>query len=943
MDCNGQRFWLLADAGHWRWREHARWDAGCRALCLASERSLPEPAQPAAAHAAANSALEVVPRTVDADDGVAYWHAGSSAVVARSHLPGEAVRLPLAEAPSDIVVGWDGVLYAIVAGSIRLHDLRGRWSDVNVGAAGFAPWRAAADPDGGLWVLERASGRLARLRGMPMTVGPFGGYAGTTFRPDPENCHEPELEPLADPAWPAGERPVALALHRERGLALLSWADTDGHARLRFWDARTSRLGAPFDLEGARYAYALDFVDEAGQTRAVVRIPDRNDAPAFVVDSDDADGDAPVPLQPCGDIYPLAAEAIEAPFAHRLDGPPRYPIALDAPVAGLPARGVESLHRLSLSNLARHGEARHFRDDGSAPHLIDSGAQQTVWHRLYAEALLPARAGFIAWCAATTEPQPPEIDDVDAWLPHRFGDVPGDIAIDAAHAPRAAWESAPSELPHHSGLAPWPREAQRAGLWSVLVQDSRRRVRRLVGRYLWLRLELFGDGLVGPEIAAMRAWGSRFSYRDHYLPRLYHEDHHGVPALLPGEAIARLAPSHGGTLDDGGTASGTLLQQLRDGGVDVGDANRIAVIEDGRRWLLRDAASQRAWRLRADGDAPASTTAIEVYRPQATPADFLERLLCNFEGVLTPLEERIASAHLLSDPTTVPEPQLDWLGSWVGVAFDPALPQARRRAWLRHAPQLARDHGTRRGLELALEIASDGGVSGGEIVVIEDFRLRRLLATLLGVDLNEANDPLLPGLIVSGNSVVGDTLVLGEEATGEEGTLRAELMALFRNEVATQAENDAVREFHGRLAHRATVLVHQQVSPTDLGLLRRIVELETPAHTQVRVVAATWPFLVGLASLVGIDSYLGRRPPRRPARVDVSTAGGGDFVQGSASLDPRVSGASAAVPTDPPTADAGDDMQVRSGLSFDLDGSRSQAAPGRRIDSYVWRRLPPSG
>src|SRR5262245_63002494 len=105
MDANGLRFWLLADARHWRARSHALWDDKCRVLRLPSERTLPAPADPMAALAAATSALEAIPRAVDVQGTVAYWNAAANAVVARSHLPGEAVTLALAAAPSDMLVG----------------------------------------------------------------------------------------------------------------------------------------------------------------------------------------------------------------------------------------------------------------------------------------------------------------------------------------------------------------------------------------------------------------------------------------------------------------------------------------------------------------------------------------------------------------------------------------------------------------------------------------------------------------------------------------------------------------------------------------------------------------------------------------------------------------------------------------------------------------------
>ena len=94
----------------------------------------------------------------------------------------------------------------------------------------------------------------------------------------------------------------------------------------------------------------------------------------------------------------------------------------------------------------------------------------------------------------------------------------------------------------------------------------------------------------------------------------------------------------------------------------------------------------------------------------------------------------------------------------------------------------------------------------------------------------------------------------------------------------------------------------------------------------MQVATATWPLLVGIASLVGVDTYLGPPRERIAARLGVSSLGNGDYVLGVGSLDPRLSGALSPLPLVPPVADAGPDMAVAHGRSFVLDGSGSSAA-----------------
>lgn len=846
MDSNGLKFWLLADAHHWAVAGEPpalEYDDSRRALRLARQRREETISEN---RSVAEARLEFVPQTRDRMGNRAWYDAEWNRIVASGPDGTPVPVYRLVDDPStdvtltDIALGDDGVLYMAVDGNILMHDRRERWRDVVVTAEDFQAWRLAAIPGGGAWVLDRSNRKLARLAGYPLSDRAYKPYAAGVIRPCRENANPPRLTVMEDVVWPLEEQLVGLACSLQGELALLSWLAT-GDCQLRRMNEHYL-LTEPLTLLGSETPYSIAWVSnellavlltgtDIGEAAEL-----RNEARVYRV------ARAKGRQWPLGDLYPLKRDYSFGPFIHGSDYPPHYPAFSTS----------HALHKISFPFFTRLGEAAN---SIPAVSFMDSGEVDTVWHRLYLEAVIPRGCGVRFWLAASNERLThSEIESRD-WFEHRFGERYQQGG--RSELPVGAWESQASELPHHPGLLPCEREPGHKGLFSVLIQRAGRKVRSLSGRYLHVKLELTGPGNATPELYAVRAYNSRFSYVEHYLPKLYWE---------------------------------TTFKPEAD--------------EEGA----------------------------------ATQADFLERFIGNLEGVMTSLEDRIAYSDLVTRPETVPTEALDWLAEWVGFQFEAGWSESQRRIFLSRALELYQWHGTVRGLSLALDIATNGGVSGGEIVVLEDYRLRRTFATILGANLDDDEDPLTLGGIETGNSFVGDTLFIGDKDQ-EDKALQREFLALFSADLPVNpAEQAAIDAFFERLAYRVTILVHQGIEPQDLGMIERIAEREVPAHVLWRVLPTTAPLLVGISSLIGVDTYLTRKPPPRPARVNRSYVGRGDYVMGPAVLDRRLDGFGSGRPDVPgakPTARASD-VLAPFGEDLTLDGSASEAAPGRSLSSYYW-------
>jgi len=817
----------------------------------------------------ATGMVNAVPMAQDQFGTYARWDSSSGHVVAGGSGPTGAPppdEVPIYVAPqsqvTDLVLGYDGILYIAMGGALVMVDRRNRWPDFTLTVPDFSFWRLAALPEGGVLALDRNKPQLGKVVGQPLQTGPVDIPNPGILRSCQANPSPPQIIwrlPLPAAEWFVALAPMDPSLNPAQ-FVLLSWLKNSADnqiANIRIF-SEPSSLSDPQQLDGVHLPYSIIGI---GNQKLAALATNLNEA--LIYDLSNAGED----LVPAGETYVLAANNL-GPFVHGFSLPPNYANAPGATPPMLP------LLPLSLNSFASSGAT-----SPASPSVIDSGTSQTVWHRMFLEAIIPPRCGAIIWLTASDKLSA-LTDPNTLWYPHVLGAANlSSIAIPPSTpsapsgssattlattssaspstldpgVPSAIWQSIATEVPFAPTLLNADLIQDRQGLFMVLVQRAYTAVRNLSGRYLGVRIQLNGDGRNTPEIAGLRIYASRFSYVQHYLPEIYHEN--------------KFAP----------------------------DADKIS---------------------------------------NSTHRDFFERFVASFESQLTRIEDRVACAYLLTRAESTPDDSLDWLGGWIGIEPN-NYPPDRRRARLQATPSLYRMRGTAGGITKALDVATNGMCTRGAIIVIEEFRLRHIFATILGADLSIQQDPLLPGYSGSSNSIVGDTLFLGDPG------VQAELQALYAAELNIPGSARAVQSFYEQLANRMTVFIHNQVENVNVKLVQRIVEAEKPAHVQAFVRLATQPFMIGLASLLGVNTYLGPEPPRNTATLDVSDVGRYDVVTHIPSLDPRLENRRSYEEYDQPIARIKGPAAINVGDSIVLDGGASTAPSGVNITSYTWTLIQP--
>jgi len=263
----------------------------------------------------------------------------------------------------------------------------------------------------------------------------------------------------------------------------------------------------------------------------------------------------------------------------------------------------------------------------------------------------------------------------------------------------------------------------------------------------------------------------------------------------------------------------------------------------------------------------------------ANGADVRERLLAAFEGMLTPLEGRIAAGEHLLHPDVTPADNLPWLAEAIGSSLPLHWPERRRRRMLKEAAKIQQYKGTLAALNQALDIVSDDGVKRGEIVVLENFRLRRTMATILGIDMDDRDHPLTLGTGMSGNSIIGDSLILSEHDARQ-------FLALFAPQLADADEAIRVKTFFEEYANQISILLHGRGAGLRAAVEQVLTE-QLPAHVQYRIIETEHPFVLGIAPLLEIDTFIETTPEPRRFKLDDTYLGREGVLKNPAAFSPE--------------------------------------------------------
>jgi phage tail-like protein len=309
-----------------------------------------------------------------------------------------------------------------------------------------------------------------------------------------------------------------------------------------------------------------------------------------------------------------------------------------------------------------------------------------------------------------------------------------------------------------------------------------------------------------------------------------------------------------------------------------------------------------------------------VFGQEAQSADVTDRFLSLFDTTLRGVEHTLDHLARYFDPLSAPAERgpngqvdfLTWLGSWIGLSLDRHWPEAKRRRLLKNAGRLYNLRGTREGLWQQLLVLLD--VEPTQCDCADDLPQTRCHAAPLNCAPVAPPPPVWqPPRLILEHYQLRRWLFLGAGRLGEQALVwghgivnRSQLDRNAQTEVSQlRTAQDPYRDPFHVYAHKFSVFVPACYQRSDHGrrALESLLRTERPAHTQAQIVYVEPKFRIGVQSMVGFDTVIGRYPSG--VTLDQTPLGEGSVLSG------------------PPGADAGPSLRIgarsRVGTTTSLD------------------------
>ena len=221
-----------------------------------------------------------------------------------------------------------------------------------------------------------------------------------------------------------------------------------------------------------------------------------------------------------------------------------------------------------------------------------------------------------------------------------------------------------------------------------------------------------------------------------------------------------------------------------------------------------------------------------IYRADADAAEFTARFLGLFDASIADLDSEIERAPALLDAGGVPDAVLPWLGSFLGLVFDPGWDTTRRRSVLQALPELYRLRGTLAGLKLAFQKAYDLDPAVMEL------------------------GPTRPWAALGKSSLLGSARLFGRNRS------RARIGSSALGQTRLKSWGDPARDPLDALAWRVEIMLPPSATNPPPARVQALLDSQKPAHVLATVRLGGEMFLAGISAAIGIDTAF--LPPPAP-------------------------------------------------------------------------------